>query len=534
MMGLVALGFAPGLGAQILGAPPRLGEAQCRTASAEPAAVLERALGVMGVRTAGDRVLHFLSRESSAAREQSDRWYPPFLHAMTEREVWVDPVTGVERYESDMVWPGGGAGARSTLLLSSTAAYAVRGDETRPAPAGFFAFAARTRSLNPWTVVLEWRADPGVRSAGECLYRDYWRTALERDAVAGPERLLLDPKSGFPLLLEYDEPHYLWGQLHVGYLYATWIAPGGGGSYPGSAHRLEDGETVVSRTVQGGGIALMAPAAAPSLAVPAEAPAMRGPGGGSSSSIIASTAVELPDTVRVTENTWLLVTRAYTETVTLQNDTVYLLDATSSEARARGDSTRIAQLFPGSPPVTVVVTDLAWPHIAGVRFWVARGAGIVTHRASVGFLQAVTARRWTLNPDALERSAAPRGEDLRVRALTDSLSVAGGAVRVYPIDGAASEGALFVHLPGEGYLWASDFVQRMDEPSQYAREVWEAACRVGITPERFAAEHLQLTEWSALERLVGRSGARDVGGAERAPPDRAGREQIGRGPDSGP
>jgi len=77
--------------------------------------------------------------------------------------------------------------------------------------------------------------------------------------------------------------------------------------------------------------------------------------------------------------------------------------------------------------------------------------------------------------------------------------LAGGAVKLYAIDGAGSEGALVAFIPGDKYLWASDFVQTVARPSQYATEVWSAAKRVGILPERFAAEHLPLTPWSKIE-----------------------------------
>src|SRR5262245_63206641 len=110
-----------------------------------------------------------------------------------------------------------------------------------------------------------------------------------------------------------------------------------------------------------------------------------------------------PDTVRVSASTFLLRNRGYTETVTLVRDTVFVFDATQGEERVRQDSVWISALFPGRHPIVVVVTDLAWPHVAGVRAWVARGATIVSHRAARDFLTQVVNRRWTLAPDLLEK-----------------------------------------------------------------------------------------------------------------------------------
>ena len=308
----------------------------------------------------------------------------------------------------------------------------------------------------------------------------------------GQRRAVVDPRSAYPVKLQYDEPHYLWGQLHVENVYTTWVTPARRRLVSRLVIRLEDGEIAVNRTVNGRDLAL--------VSRDARRVSRSGRRGGHAAASCGERRgrPQIADTVRVGASTFLLVTPAYTETLTLQRDTVFLLDATTSEARARGDSTWIARLFPGRHPVVVVITDLAWPHVAGARFWVARGATIVTHAASVGFLQRLTAQRWTLQPDALEQSKAKRGPALRVRTLSDSLSLGSGAIKLYAIDGAASEGALMAFVPSERYLWASDFVQTVARPSQYATEVWNAAKRIGIAPERFAAEHMPLTPWSKI------------------------------------
>jgi len=56
-------------------------------------------------------------------------------------------------------------------------------------------------------------------------------------------------------------------------------------------------------------------------------------------------------------------------------------------------------------------------------------------------------------------------------------------------------------IPSDRFLLASDFIQAVDEPSQYASEVWKAVQCDGLHPERTAAEHLSLTPWSKIEEL---------------------------------
>jgi len=204
-----------------------------------------------------------------------------------------------------------------------------------------------------------------------------------------------------------------------------------------------------------------------------------------------------PDTVRVSSSTFLLRNRGYTEAVTLQRDTVFVFDATQGDDRVKEDSAWIATLFPGRHPVVVVVTDLAWPHVAGVRAWVARGATIASHRAAQSFLSEVVTRRWTLSPDLLERRRATAS--LRFRAVDDSLTLADGAISLFPIDGAASEVALIAFVRPDRFLWASDFIQNVSEPTQYLDEVSAAVTRAGLKPLMVAAEHAPLIAW---ERLI--------------------------------
>jgi len=186
----------------------------------------------------------------------------------------------------------------------------------------------------------------------------------------------------------------------------------------------------------------------------------------------------------------------YTHAVTFQRDTVFLLDATTAQWRSRADSAWITALFPGNHPVVLVVTDLAWPHVGGVRFWAARGATIVSHRLSEVFLRQLLSRRWTLTPDALEGVRARVTP--RLRFFDQRLDLAGGAVRVRAIDGVASEGALYAVVPSAGFLWASDYVQQVSAPSQYAAEVIQAVTRDGLEATRVAAQHLPLTPWSSV------------------------------------
>lgn len=460
--------------------PPRAGEPT-------PAQVLDRARAAIGSPGAADSVLHFRGAMATLMNYQSDRSYAPFFSAYDTGETWYDPASGVERTASSTWFPGSGPMPPRTVLAAPAASFGARDTAVAPAPMQH-AGIRQARLLNPWAVLRDWSAASGVASGGSCTYRDFPRRVLTRRGPFGEQRLYVDPRSGYPVALVESEPHYLWGTSRVEYVWSNW-APVGGGVYPLTAFRVVDGETEISRTV--GELGMTPRGEAPRLSVPS-VPEM-------TPRQWTEAGEALPtDTVRAGDAAFLLASRAYTEGAVLAGDTIYLLDATLGERRARADSAWLGRLFPGRHPVAVVVTDLAWPHVAGVRYWTAQGATIISHRTSEAFLRRVVDRRWTEAPDTRERRRA--ATPFRFRAVDDSASLGGGRVRLYAINGPSSEGALMAWVPSAGLLWAGDYVQTVSERSAYGAEVLAAARRVGIRPERVAAQHLPLTPWTALEQ----------------------------------
>ena len=459
------------------------------SAEGRPASLIERARHAVGM-PSGGRVLRVQMQETRLQQIQSDRTYAPFFDLFRTQETWLDPATGAELARgTGGAYPGMALPASPfPTLTSATGQWVLR--DTVPVASPDYSQAASTRPVNPWNVLSDFARSTDVRATGRCIFRDYPRVALERTGPLGPETLLLDPKSWVPVGLVREEPHFLLGQVQAEYVWSNWSGVDGGGLFPLTAFRSVDGEVEISRTVTGA--TLLPPDSAPPLTIPDTALVLP-------ATPAAFARPERPDTTRVAPNTWLLTNRWYTTTVTLQRDTVFVLDATLGEPRARQDAEWIRTLFPGTHPVVLVVTDLAWPHIAGVRYWVANGATVVSHRAAREFLTRVIERRWTREPDLLEQRRDRTA--FRFVGVDDSLRLAGGAVVLHAIDGVSSEVALMAWLPGQRFLWPGDFIQDVRSPSEYAREVLRATRRVGIRPDRFAAEHVPLTPWSVIESL---------------------------------
>jgi hypothetical protein len=450
---------------------------------------LARAREVMGTSLLHGRVMHSHAVTAIGQPYQSDRTYPPFFSDMSAQEIWYKPDTRVERLQSRDMFPGTGPTPEAATVDDGINAEMIRGERSVP----IHRLQATQRDLDPWAVIADWSAASDVKVSGTEVYRDYPRVVLARRTADGEQRLFVDAKSGYPVKLDLVEPHYLWGQQHVEYVWSTWITNKDGVSYPGAAFRVVDGEVEISRTI--GDLELVAAEAAPALtapAAPAQAPA----------ALPRFLQPIPPKEIQIGEKTWMLSNPGYNEVVAEIGGEVYVFDSTQGEERAALDAAAIRKLFPGQHKFNVVVTDLAWPHVAGVRYWVAQGATIIAHSAAQEFLQKVVDRRWTLAPDLLEKMRGKNPRPVRmkfvgVRAATER---AGGMVRLAPIDGIGSEVALMAFLPGDKFLWASDYIQTLDGPSQYAKEVIESTKRAGIDPERVAAEHLAVTSWGDVLR----------------------------------
>ena len=472
---LAALPLSASLLAQDSTAPPT---------SADSA--LARAREVMGFSKIQNRIIHYHAIAASEQSHQSDRTYPPFFSAMSDQEIWLDPQSGVLRVQSQTVFPGTGPGGPSITVDDGVNIQILRGEQSTPISRG----QALGRYLSAWAVIRDWSASRDVRIAGMENYRDYPRLVLERKTPQGPQRLFVDQKSGFPVKLDMVEPHYLWGQRHLEFIWSTWVLSDGI-ALPGSAFRVADNEVDTSQTI--GAVDLVTADKAPTLtplASPAEQPL----------DLPLFLRPILPKTVQVSSKTWLLTNPGYNETVTVADGDIYIFDATQGEDRARLDAVEIGKLFPGRHKINVIVTDLAWPHLAGLRYWVAEGATIISHPAAREFIARVVDRRWTHAPDSLEqkRNQNPDAVKLHFLGVGEPTTLAGGAVRLVPIDGIGSEVALVAYLPNEKFLWASDFIQTLDKPSFCAAEVLEAAERAGIEPQRFAAEHVSLSDWKQV------------------------------------
>ncbi|MCW3118249.1 MAG: hypothetical protein JWM28_2331 [Chitinophagaceae bacterium] len=446
-----------------------------------PNQILQKSEAALGIVQTAKPVFHYYYSDATLGREQSDRTYAPFFTTAINAEAWYyTKINASRNIFLSTIRVGGGPDGPMELYLGNRKSYLVRDTNCIAAPYSY-------DQQNAWAVIQDWAADTTVKQVKNETYRDYDRIVFERSTASNTERLLIDLKTFFPVKLDYQVLSSLWGQQHIEIVYSNWTLTDGA-FYPASSFRIEDGETMSYRTLGRSSFMDTTKIFDKYIKLPSTGkPAVNREWYNSPQPVL----------VKVSDQTYLSKNNYYTETFTQINGTVYLLDATLSEERARQDEQLIKSVFPNSSKMVVIVTDLAWPHIGGVRYWVSKGATIISHRASRLFLEKVVNRKWTLKPDELQKH--PR--KMNFVAIDKMILLADGAVQLFPIDGIGSEGALAGYLSNDKFLWASDYIQSATEPAAYTKEVINAVQREKLLPVRMAAEHVGLTDWQQILKI---------------------------------
>jgi hypothetical protein len=209
----------------------------------------------------------------------------------------------------------------------------------------------------------------------------------------------------------------------------------------------------------------------------------------------ASKAIDLAD--------WLVeVPGGYNVTVVKQPDGLVIMEATTGGEHAAAVMDFAQKRFPGSRIKAVVTTSDAWPHLAGIREYVAAGVPIYALDLNVSILSRFVEAKHTLAPDRLERQ--PKAAVFKPISGRTVIGSGDTRIELFPARGEIGERMMLAWFPGVKVLYSSDFIQRNppNRPTPFfmpkmLMEVQAAAEREGITGiERVFGMHLAPTPWA--------------------------------------
>ena len=205
----------------------------------------------------------------------------------------------------------------------------------------------------------------------------------------------------------------------------------------------------------------------------------------------------------------VLIPGAWNTTLVRQSDGIVVLEAPISSGYSAQVIAEAERRWPETPIKAVISTSDAWPHIGGVREYVARGIPVYALDLNLPILQRLVGAPRTFVPDLLAKS--PRKPIFR--SVQDKTTIGEGTNRleIYPLRGETTERQMMVYFPEHNLLYGSDAFQKDSSGSYfYPQTIWEvehAVKREKLRVDKFFMMHMEPTKWSDLEQVMGRATA---------------------------
>ena len=184
-----------------------------------------------------------------------------------------------------------------------------------------------------------------------------------------------------------------------------------------------------------------------------------------------------------------------------QDDGIVIIEAPLSSdysAKAIADA-RLR--FEDAPVKAVITTSDAWPHIGGIREYVALGIPVYALDLNVPILKRLVSARYQSLPDTLaKRPKAPR-----VTVVSNKTTVGSGANRfeIYPLRTATGERQMMIYWPDHRLLYSSDLFTIRDDfvflPQQVSEAV-DAVARERLAVTTAFGMHYDPLPWTAVQK----------------------------------
>jgi hypothetical protein len=470
--------------------------------------IVERAIAAMGgeARLTSIKSLTLDTIGHAWALEQSERPEGPWLAIYRQRIDVRDyernrrSLKVQQRFWSSAQWNA----AAAPVVVTDGVAATTNGPQWRPAPPAAVRDWDDVAALSPERILLTARQAADLRAVpAETQHRvrqDVVRFTSKGQAV----KLWLNAWTHLPTGVELirNDPSGIWGDVTERRWYSYWTLEAGGLMYPRQTTVEWNGLPYTDDTVMS--LALDAPVDEAAFAVPAETRAayekLAGQGVGLATLRFDETrAVPLTDRV-------LQLQGGFNVGVVRQPDGLVILEGTTSTAYSDQVIEFLARRFSNVPVKAMVTTSDAWPHIGGVRSYVARGVPIYPLDLNVSILTRLieAPRTIVLDPPSMKRRAPI------FRPVTGRTTIGSGETRVelIPVRGEYGERMMIAWLPGPKLLYSSDLIQPGRTRGTFFMPAMLAEVAAAVERERIAGidrvfgMHLPPTPWMQVLEAI--------------------------------
>jgi len=200
----------------------------------------------------------------------------------------------------------------------------------------------------------------------------------------------------------------------------------------------------------------------------------------------------------------IFIPGAWNTTIVRQDDGLVILEAPMSSGYSAKVIQMAEQKFPGIGIKAVITTSDSWPHIGGLREYVARGVPVYVLDRTVPLIERFLHSPRTRYPDSLARTR--RDAEFRPVSSKTWIGTGPNRIAIYPIHGETSERQMMVYFPQHKLLYGSDPFQQLEDGKffypQTVFELQNAVEREHLTVERFFMMHIGPTPWSKVLETV--------------------------------
>jgi hypothetical protein len=187
-----------------------------------------------------------------------------------------------------------------------------------------------------------------------------------------------------------------------------------------------------------------------------------------------------------------------------QKDGIVIIEAPISSGYSAKVLKEAKRRFPNEKIKGVITTSDAFPHIGGIRQYVAEAIPVYALDLNRPIVERLLAARHTSEPDLLQTK--PRKPDLKIISRKTTIGDGANRLELYPIRSETGERMLMIYFPEHKLLYGSDLVQKSLKGGffmpQYLSEIVQAAERNNLSVDHVFAMHTDLTPWSELINAI--------------------------------
>ena len=390
-----------------------------------------------------------------------------------------------------------------TSVVSNGAASSGSGVHAAPGSGQQLQEAGEALTLSPERVLISALGSSDLRRLADLTLQGVPHHLVEFSLRDSPVRIFLNSDTHLPTAVEWvtaypsDAFWSVWGDVTTRVYYSLWWLQNGI-HYPLQKDVFRNGLPDRTETIEK--LDFNSPFAPDEFAI---APETRNAFAARSEKILDDSGPNISGASELAPGV-LFVRGSWNATLVLQDDGIVVLEAPISS----GYSVKVLEFaqakFPGKPIKAVITTSDSWPHIAGVREFVARGIPVYVLDRTIPLIRRMLSAPRTRYPDRLARAA--RAADLRSISGKTTIGTGPNRMELYPLHGETSERQMMVYFPEHKLLYGSDpFQQMQDGTFFYPQTVYElqnAVEREHLPVDRFFMMHIGPNPWSLVLKTV--------------------------------